>query len=78
MVQISAADSYGKGATVSGKRVKESHVPGLGLAICRIVTCNVQVNIVSVHQIVTVTPEIETSPSLHAHDALVVALRTPM
>ena len=55
MVQISAADSYGKGATVSGKRVKESHVPGLGLAICRIVTCNVQVNIVSVHQIVTVT-----------------------
>ena len=76
MVQISAADSYGKGATVSGKRVKESHVPGL--AICRIVTCNVQVNIVSVHQIVTVTPDIETSPSLHAHDALVVALRTPM
>jgi hypothetical protein len=75
MVQISAADSYGKGATVSGKRVKESHVP---LAICRIVTCNVPVNIVSVHQIVTVTPEIETSPSLHAHDALVVALRTPM
>jgi hypothetical protein len=75
MVQISAADSYGKGATVSGKRVKESHVPGL---ICRIVTCNVPVNIVSVHQIVTVTPEIETSPSLHAHDALVVALRTPM
>ena len=73
MVQISAADSYGKGATVSGKRVKESHVPA-----CRIVTCNVPVNIVSVHQIVTVTPEIETSPSLHAHDALVVALRTPM
>ena len=50
MVQISAADSYGKGASA-----KEPHVPGLGLAISRIVTCKVQVNTVSVHQIVIVT-----------------------
>jgi hypothetical protein len=74
MVQISAADSYGKGAPVSGKRVKESHVRGY----LEDSNLQVQVNTVRVHQIVTVTAEIETSPSLHAHDALVVALRTPI
>ncbi len=77
MVRISAADSYGKGATVSGKRVKESHVPARA-GYLEDSNLQVRVNTVRVHQIVTVTAEIETSPSLHAHDALVVALRTPI